>query len=396
MRDVSPELKAALRGDHQAVVVVDAWYDGDLVAPDLPVSGGEMTWEWGRPVPSSIRFTVTDETGDLAPTDPTDPLAPYGSEITVRRGARLAGGGVETTPLGWWRVQAADLDQTWAWRPRNVTEVPGIGPRVFPEKWTNTGAQVSVEGIDRLQAVADNRFIAPGQVTVPSSCLEEIRELAAGLLPIGVAVDVIDAPVPGGVDYGEDRLSAMTAIAEEINGVVVTDGFGALVVRGTPTTPTPVDITGGIDGLLVSAGTGWTRDGLVNAVRATGEQSGDVAPVSATAVARSGALRWDGPFGRVPGFFSSPLLTTVARAQSAARTRLQNLIDSRVQTLTVVCAVDTSIEIGDYVRVVVPDRDWVGRVTRQTIPILASGGPMTLQVEVPLPADAGLVTVVQL
>src|SRR5690606_24391248 len=104
-------------------------------------------------------------------------------------------------------------------------------------------------------------------------------------------------------------------LAESLGKLVWWDGEGTLRVADAPDATVPVwHVRAGRHGVLVSAQRRVTRQGIYNAVVAQGEATSGT-PARAVVV-DDGPLsptRWGGPFGKVPRFYSSPLLTTRGR-----------------------------------------------------------------------------------
>lgn len=83
--------------------------------------------------------------------------------------------------------------------------------------------------------------------------------------------------------------------------------------------PDTYDVNHGHHGVLVSMSRSRNRTGVFNAVVATGESPGDQAAVRAVAkdLDATSPTYWYGTFGKVPKFYSSPLITTVSQAGAA-------------------------------------------------------------------------------
>ncbi|HEY9418126.1 MAG TPA: hypothetical protein VIQ30_25480, partial [Pseudonocardia sp.] len=87
-------------------------------------------------------------------------------------------------------------------------------------------------------------------------------------------------------------------------------------------------IDAGTNGVLVEMSRALTRDGIYNVVVAHGEATDQTSPV-ATAVADvnpHSPVRYGGPFGPVPRFYSSPFITTVGQARTAAAALLRKSV----------------------------------------------------------------------
>jgi hypothetical protein len=138
--------------------------------------------------------------------------------------------------------------------------------------------------------------------------------------------------------------------------------------------------TDGDGGTVATAERTSTRDGVYNAVKATGAQSGDTPPVSAVVYDTDAAspVNWNGPYGHVPMFYSSPLITTTAEATAAATTRLGNV--RRGSTAFKVDAlIDPRLQVRDVVRVRTGTIAGVGRIDSMSIDLApGASGRMSL------------------
>lgn len=179
----------------------------------------------------------------------------------------------------------------------------------------------------------------------------------------------------------EDRVKLLTLILTSIGKTMHFDYRGSLVVA-TPPDPAGLDWTvdAGRNGVLTSVSRSITRDGICNGVVAKGEGADDVAPVVATVVDLNPAspTYWNGPFGKVPRFYTSPLLTTVAQATAAATTILRRSV-GLPYAVDFAAIVNPALEPGDTVEVILPAKPGVA-VTRElhvldriTIPLNVDG-----------------------
>lgn len=378
MLEVSASFLATLTGSHRVMAAADVWYDGELVAADLPVSGGTVVWEEGAEVESSIQgLTISDPTGALLPTDPTDPLAPWGQEVVLRRGVAIPGQADELVPLGWFQITSTSSRARW-----RLVAQGGAAPA-----WRSGGAELNVAAADRLVVLQRADLLAPTQPAAGATVLGEIERLVAPLLPLKeFPGSVTDRSVPTNIVYEQSRLKAVRDLAAAVGCAVYADRDGDVALRLVADQPTSWTIPAGPGGLLAEADYDLSADQVYNAVVASGEASTDKAPVRAVAIQHSGPTRWDGPFGRRPYFFSSPLLTTKAQAEAAATSRLRTLRAQADQVMRVVCVPNPALEVGDTVTLGTPMGSISGRVVRIELPLLASGGPMQLAVQVPTAA----------
>lgn len=363
--------EAALRGSYVPTVTVDAWYDGRLVAADLPIGSGKVTVDGTRSTAGSVTVNSGSPDVSLVPTRWDSALAPYGSQLHVRSGVRYGSGATQTVSLGWYRIDNSDPNERWV----------AYGP---PEdrRWTCQNAEVTVQGSDRMSLVDDARFLSPEAPASTASVLDEIRRLVQDIVPVTDLALVVDAPIPASITYQTSRVQAVQALADVLDAVARLDPDGALELIPKSATGSPV-WTVEVDpdrGDIVSWGRTLNRTDLYNGVISSGTTAEGV-PVQASAIEVNGPLRWGGPFGQVPYAHSSPLITTATAAQADAQTRLSRLIRERVAPVRVMCAPNPALEWNDVVGLQLPDRLLTGPVRSIEWPLPV--GPMTMVVLVP-------------
>jgi hypothetical protein len=362
---VSATFAAAVRSSHQIVIRADVWYGGQMIAGDVPVTGGTLTIDDDADIRSSGTVTVADAAGAWVPVigQEATRITPWGHEIQLRYGVVLPSGGTEYVSLGWFRIQTVKVDERWRVDPTGA--------------WMSGGAEIEIEIVDRMAVVDDSRFLTISQPPAAAKCLAEIRRLCAGLVPIAAWPVITDPNVPSDVIYDENRMAAIKSLAGVAGVKVFMDRAGNLAIRQLAvTTGGDITFTGAADGGLISVAEEYARDGMYNAVVARGEQDTDAAPVQGIAYDTDPAspTRWDGPFRRVPAFYASPMITTVAQAQAAATTRLATYLKSRQQDLTIEILPNPAMDPGlTTVTVVTPRRSVTGRLRRLTLPLGADG-----------------------
>lgn len=381
MLPASANFFAAVTGSHVRVTRADLWYSGTLIAGDLPVISGDLAMDDDAQVRAQGTLVIGDPTGDLVPTGPGDPgaLAVYGSQIHLRSGVVYQPSGAEElVSLGWYTIQATTIDE------RYTRDQTGL--------WVSGGAVHSLTLADRMTAVADARFIAPEQ-PVAATCLAEIRRLCKGILPFAQWPAITDPSVPASLAYQESRLDAVAALGAAAGVRVYVDSNGALAVRkvADPTTD-PVALVVSTDREITDQSTGYTRDQVYNAVVARGEQTADRAPLQAVAYDSDPAspTRWDGPFGRKPTFYSSPLLTTLAQCQNTALSLLQGIVRGRDRLVTVQAVPNPALEPGDIITAKTPRATFTGVLTAIKLPLAPEGGAAEYTLRV---AASGVATV---
>lgn len=345
---VSDRFLEALREPHEAVSTVDVLYNGILIEQGLPISAGSVTVDEGSQVRRSAQLTVADPT--LDPESVIDLLAPFGTELLIQRGIRFGEGDVELAPLGLFRIESAGRSS-----------------------WTDG---VAIQAADRSKAVADARFIGPWSTPGGSQVRDEIARLITDALPDVEFYDLTDndAPTSPGV-WERDRWPAIESLAKSIGAEAVFDPLGRAVLRPVATNADePVwTIDAGPRGVMLDVTTGLSREGVYNAVVATGERPNNEPPVTGYAFVQSGNLAWGGPFGKVPRFYTSQMISTLEQAQSAARAILARS-SGFSRTIDPVSVVNPALDVGDAVEIVLPDGRRYRHIVRSlTIPLSEDG-----------------------
>lgn len=374
MQEVSADWLNALNGSYQPTVTVDAWYDGELVLQDVPVSAGRVTLDRTRVIAGSLSLDAASPDDTLIPNSWDSPLASYGSVLNVRAGIRYGAESGESVSLGWYRIDSADPKEWWV--PYQVDPMPA------PPTMVCRGTLVSVDGSDRMSLLDDAQFIVPEAPASLTSVKDEIVRLARDFVPIDDLSPITDAAIPRSITYQTSRVEALQALADLLScWVRMSPGGGLALVPQTPASMDPVwTVAVGDIGHITDWGRRVDRSGLRNGVVSKGQTS-DGNPVQGVAVEEAGPLRWGGPLGTIPEEHSSNLLTTEEAAQADAETRLERLIRERVAPISVTCVPNPALELDDVVALALPDKTLTGQVAQLTIPLAAD--TMTMVVMVP-------------
>ncbi|WP_431781698.1 DUF5047 domain-containing protein [Streptomyces chumphonensis] len=309
-------------------VVEVHWPDGSVDV--LTHTGGSVQIDRG----SAVRRTATVECPDvsLLPSTEAAFLAVAGARLRVRRGVMLDGQPV-TVPVFTGRIDSLDGD-------------PDTGP-----------VTIAASGLEAV--IADARFEAPYSTRSATAAVTSITALIRSVIPDAVVTSTApdDALGPRTWDEQADRWDAIREIATAVGAEVFADADGVFRIEPWPdllTADVAWEIAAGDGGALISATSGWSRDGLYNVVVASGENTeAGIPPVSATAEDDDpGSPTYvDGPFGRVPAFYSSSTLTTVALCEQAA---IKLLADAKRPTYTadITALPNSLLEPGDVLRAV--------------------------------------------
>lgn len=274
------------------------------VLDNLPVSGGIIEAD----ATSQVRRTGTLQADPRYwPRRPGELLSPYGSAVQVSYGIGLPSGDFEYVPLGY-----LSLDETTRTRP-----VVG-------------DADIRVKLVDLSARVAEDRFEAPTQTVSGATTVAEIQRLVTETLGTGITVLNLTgssaiAPV---MEIERARWAdGVEKLADSIGAEAFFDQLGRLVMRLQPTLDDPPvwRISTGNGGNLLQVDEMQTREQVYNKIVFSGQRADGTDPVYGTAVDLDpdSPTRWDGPFGKKPRFYTSPLMTAVGQCQDAAAAQLE-------------------------------------------------------------------------
>jgi hypothetical protein len=307
MRPVSARFLAAVAngGSYRLAVrarVVSPGQNGiaptDMLATlDLSAdgTGGAVTFDSTADVLATLDLTTT---AAFFPKTPSDPLTPYGNELFIERGVVYGDGSREWVSLGYFRINSVQQQQF--------------------------GVNVDVTATDRMQGIIDARIPSPLTFAAGTPVVDVIGSLVEDVYDW--AEFDLDASLTGKTLASaqvttDDRYGFLNTLITSYGLVFFWDYRGIFVAKPPPDPSEPVvRIKSGQGGVLTSLSRTLNRDGVSNGVMASGEQLDDtIPPVSALVVDTdpNSPTWWDGPFGHVIQFYSSPLLTTNAQCVSA-------------------------------------------------------------------------------
>lgn len=355
MHTVTPAFRQALTTSHTIVTRVDAYYGGALTVADLPIGDGAVTLDRGSKVRRSLSLTISDVA--YLPWAATDPLAVYGQQLVVSRGIRFSDGSTEMVSLGTFRIDEPTADVHY-------------GP-------------VTLTGKSSEAMIQDDRFMVPTSTLGYSTCVEAITYLIRQTLPSAVVVNATagarnPACAVAVWDAQGDRWDAATQIATSMNAELSVDATDRFVISDVPNVldaNVAWDIAEGDGGTLMAAARQMSRTSVYNAVVASGENSAaNTAPVSAVAYDNdpNSPTRWGGPYGHVPRFYSSALLTSTGACQSAANSMLFDATAPNIQT-AVAAVPNPAMEAADCLRISYEGRKELFIAQSLTIPLTAEG-----------------------
>ena len=277
-------------------------------------------------------------------------------EITISRGLKLASGSFEYVPLGVFSTDDATLERS-------------------------TSGQVKWSGSDRSKKIQRAKFVDP--FTIASGTLLAtagtalIQSRFAGA-PCNFAnvTETVTAQVVFEAGSSSDPWTQARKLFADYGYDLNFDGLGTAraIAVSDPSGSTPVfDFGSGSTNLALSAETSGSLEKTYNGVIATGEGTGVSVPVRAEVYDTdpNSPTYYLGGFGKVPLFFSSPLLTTIAIAQNAATFLLAGL-KGKTETLSWPSIVNPALEPLDSVLVTVKGTTFRLVIDQLTIPLQAS------------------------
>lgn len=302
---------------------------------ELTLLDGTVSADATSQVRWSGSFTVTDvEIGRFA-------LSPYGCRLRVELGMVFATDDIEWLPMGVYRVENVKRSVLW----------PG---------------KVDLIGASMEAQIIDDRFVTP-QVFAPQPANSLLERLIIESVPDAVVSwqGDMDTPLPQLIADRDrwaviDGAANSPSIARALGARVYCDSRGIFVVAPVPTFDSPYAWTAdtGSEGLLITSDEELTREGVFNMIVATGASTDGQPPAGpgiAADTSPTSPTRIDGPFGRVPLFYSSPLLLNQAYCEVAAQGLLQPYLGLRQKVLAQV--VNPALRPGDVVEIRMPDGD---------------------------------------
>lgn len=307
MRPVTSRFLAEIKQSHTVAVEVNLYGTDGSITP-LEISDGSVNLNATSAVRASCDLTVPGL--EWVPKGPTDDLAPYGSEINIRRGVRYSDGTSELVSLGWFGIQDAETSDDGN---GIITTVSGydrsqdVINAKFENSYTVASGTVFSEAI--LTVVLDGRPGTTFQPSLPTASTISIgRDIAA--------------------QAGDDRWEFAQGLAKAIGMSLYFDADGHLALRPYAGSGVMDTLVEGEDGVLVSAGRSWSRANAKNRWVVTGEsvEGENVIRAVTTDENPSSPTYYNGPFGRCPDFYMHPDIQSIEQAQTVANSlKAQNL-----------------------------------------------------------------------
>lgn len=357
MIEVSDAAAAILTAGQQIRYLrAEAWLDDELLDDDVPVAAGTLEIDRSLAVPERLTLSVPAVVRGANYTPVTgSPLAADGQRLRLQAGVGIGGGQVEWLQLGWFVILSA-------------------------ERQDDT---VAVTAAGMLSLIQEARLVNPFQPT--DGFVATVRSLVEPALTVDIDAGLTDRSVPASVNLTEDRLANLNAVLDAWPAVaaVTADGYLSVVPAGD--SPTAVAIlSSSAGGTVIRAAGTSTREGVYNAVVATGTDSNG-AVVRGVAYDTTGPKAYGGAFNPlpVPFYFDSPLLTTTDQAQAAAETRLATIMRTTVASYDVTMVPNPALQVGDRVLATDVDLGLAAApmiIEHLSLPLTADGGEQTMTI----------------
>lgn len=367
MRPVSTSFQNTVRGPHVPVFrarIVEPWQVGvNPTGTEIPIASGDTVFDVNSDVNGTLSFKTSLD---------WESINPYRHEVYIERGVQYGNGTREYVGLGYFRVNSVEQDR--------IKGKPGI---------VQSGL-ITITGEDRKANLRDGRAVQPIVFGSGASVSSVIDFLVQDVMP-GVVTIYDTVNWPGGTAsttllgsahvLTQDRLKFVQELVAAYGKVCYFDYAGRFVVKDAPNTGTGAvtSINSGRNGVLVSASRAISRDGVYNAVVATGEPAGELPPVMGVAYDNdpNSPTAWGGPFGKVPRFFSSSFLVTPGQCTNAA----QNLLDANKgfpYSVELGMVPNPAVEAWDVVQVVYDENLYETHIVDTIRCALSVDGAMTI------------------
>lgn len=324
---------------------------------DLTVHDGSITAASTSQVRWTVRGLVVSgaEVGRRA-------LSPYGARVRVFMRMHFDRLTYETVPLGVYRVE----------------EVSQAGLRP---------GRASIDGLSLESQVQDERFHEPRSLAIGTGQYWATTLIKEVLPEIGISWRLGSSLTPQLVEERDrwgliDGRSQDPSIAKSLGGRVFCDSRGSFVAAPVPTLENePVwSLTAGDAGTLIEPQQTLSRDRVYNQVVASGASESGQPPVGPAVASDDDPVSptyYKGPFGAVPLFYTSKLLTTYPQCQMAALSLLAPRLGLK-QTVSVSSIVNYAIEPDDVISVTMPNGEEDRHIV-DSVNYSLTGGTMSMQ-----------------
>lgn len=281
------------------------------ILPGLqPLPGSQVKIDRRSNIRRTLDLSLADPTGLLIPRKATDTLAPYGNEIAVRLGFSYIDGSTETVPVGVFRIEDINTDETGIIKITGRDRGAVIEQALFEAPYSlpvgqNLGTAIFNMLQSRFNGTLPSQFTPTSAVTPPTAIV-----YLEGTLTGNPWQNAIDLATAAGFELFFDAA-----------GVCVFRPIPNPVAANTVWTYAP-----GLNALVLGEQDALTSKEVYNVVVVAGEGGPIGAAGSAVNPIRSTVAVTDplspifpsGAFGRRPYCIQDPTITTQAAADATA------------------------------------------------------------------------------
>jgi hypothetical protein len=322
---------AVIRKPHAIFCTCDVYRSHQLIAKDIPISGGSVYADRTQNARRTCTVSIPDRS--YIPVFSNDPLAPYGTELVIKYGIK----GPKMSTIEWVQLGVFVIVSAHWNEPTGEIEVAGTDRTIrlldafgLPKLFINYTANPAVYAeAHRLGTVNLHAFInelvthrAGGHVSITYD--SHLPQPASTRSPKGLIM----------TDRWE---TGIVAAAKLLGGEPYFDHLGQFHIDVLPAvTDTPVyTVNAGPTGVLVSASRGLTRERVYNMCTVRSAVTGSYAhatvydndPTSPT---------YPGVYTHIPGR-AADVTTGAAAGYQAAFGEIHKVIDSMVSATTAQC-----------------------------------------------------------
>lgn len=353
MRRVDVETLDALGGSRPAdSLTVWAWRAGRLVVPEpLQVKDWSFDDDAGDNVKvgQRISLTVADPDGVLGAWRFDDPLGVGGTKLQIIYNV----GGSGAINYGWFRITGnspTEFRESRVIDEYGYVEPDGSLPKHKRRVFIQT-AIVKLEAVDLTGDVDRDRLQAPESPKAGATVVSEFKRFTSRYFPTIVDAGVTDTGVSRQLVYDKERLESCQDLLSRVSARYRMGGDGeAHIYPERGSSVLRIEPNAG----LVSVSRDQKIDGLYNRWVVEGKNVATGDPVFGVADLESGPLKYGGPHGQVPFFYSSEMITTVAEATTYAQELRGKFLDGLAVELSVETIPRPELQAGDRIEVGCP------------------------------------------
>jgi len=331
---VTAAYKAAVQSSCQMVITAQAISAKGVNGPMIPITDGQVIFDFTTATRRTCQLAISDPTRTLVPDLTNDTLAPYGQRIAVWMGPVNM-----PVLMGTFWIDEVDADDA------------------------GTTLDIELKGYDRSGKISREALTATYTIASGANIGQAIQNLLTFVDPgITYKFSPCAYTTPQVIlDVNQDPWAASVQLAQAGGMDLFFDRQDVCVMRPLPDPSTlPIswtysDVTGAVDGNMIEELTKVVvaSNTIYNDVIVTGETTGtsDVYTGRAQDLNPSSPTYVNGPFGDIPVFYKSTILTSNAQAQAIADSKL-TFFSGRAQQLTLQGPPNPAQDEEDVVQVV--------------------------------------------